>query len=172
MDKFIFFCLMVMIASLIGAGCSAQRQLSWENGYLVLNNERQQDPFRQEYTNILKLSLTNEDTSTDNIIVHLNNSKTTRSFVAELPMDLQFQKYGNSEYISYLDKKLKVDDKVAGYSPRKGDICYYEPWGNITFYTQDGNFTHGLIKIGQVQEGTDNIAKLATAKNIFVDLTQ
>lgn len=171
MDKFVFMCILLLIAVLIGAGSTARKELSWENGYLVYNNERQADPFFSDNPNILKFHLNDIDNPNANIIVKLNNNPTTRSFVRELPMNLSFQKYGEDEVISYLDTKLVGDNSSEGYAPERGDFCYYTPWGNVVFFTQDGSFVQGLIKIGEVQEGMQYLAQLDNSSNVSVDFT-
>lgn len=170
MDKIILICLSLSIVILIAAGCSAQRHLSWENGYLVLDNELQPDPFRSEDANILKIHLNTTDKNA-NIFIKLSNNPTTRSFVSELPMMLNFQKYGESEQISYLNTKLDINSTSQGITPHRGDLCYYAPWGNLALFRQDGTFSHGLIKIGEVQEGMEYIDILDTASSISVDLS-
>lgn len=173
MTKIICICLLLIIIILIGAGSTARRELSWENGYLVLNDERQIDPFRQEHINILKFHLNNLADTNANIIVRLTNNPTTRSFAAELPMNLQFQAYGDTQYIAYLDDKLKNDTTTAmeGLAPHRGDFCYYKPWGNIVFFNQDEQFIHGLVKLGEIQEGIQYLDQLDKATNISIDFT-
>ena len=86
-------------------------------------------------------------------------------------MQLTFQSYGNTEFISYLDNKLIKDRSSEGYAPLRGDFCYYSPWGNVVFFTQEAPFTHGLVKIGEVQEGQQFLTQLDNAQDITINLT-
>ncbi len=169
MDKFICLLLLLTAIILISAGCTAQKQLSWENGQLIVNDKPQLDPFYKEYTNTIKFHLNN--TNKDIVIKLMNNTPSARNFALQMPMNLKFQKYGDNEQISYLETKLTTDNSSQGFTPRRGDLCYYAPWGNIALFTKDGNFSHGLIKIGEVQEGMQYMDKMDKCSNISIDFT-
>lgn len=170
MDKFVCILILLIMVALIGAGSTARKSLSWENGYLVYNNEIQADPFNKEKLKILNFRLRKLEDTKDNIFVKLNDNSTTRSFISELPMNLTFQAYGDTEFISYLDSKLIKDISSEGYAPMRGDFCYYSPWGNVVFFTQDAPFIQGLVKIGEIQEGQQFLAQLDNAQDITVKL--
>lgn len=164
MDKFILICLSLFITVLIAAGCSAQRHLSWENGYLVVDGEIQPDPLRPEIPNLIRL-----DFDDKNIIVRLDNNKTARSMIAHLPDELAFQDYSDVGQMSILDGELAADE-LQGMTPQRGDVCYYKPWNSIILFDRDGQFTHGLTKIGTVQEGASYISDLA-GRSVYAEMT-
>jgi len=64
----------------------------------------------------------------------LNDSKTARDFVAQLPLTLTLTDYSKTEKISDLPKKLSTDGAPSGSDPSVGDIAYYAPWGNLAFF--------------------------------------
>lgn len=139
--------LALLIAALTAAGCSAQRSLSWENGYLVVDGEIQPDPLRPDMPYLIRLYFDDK-----NIIVRLDDNKTARSMAAHLPDELVFQEYSDIGRMSILDGELAADE-LQGMMPRRGDVCYYKPWNSVILFDKDGQFTHGLTKIGTVQEG-------------------
>ena len=55
----------------------------------------------------------------------LADNRTSRDFVALLPLTLTLEDYASTEKISYLPRKLSTADAPAGTDPAVGDITYY-----------------------------------------------
>ena len=86
----------------------------------------------------------------------LDDSPTTRDFIALLPLDLTLEDYAGMEKISYLPKKLSKDDSPAGCDPSVGDITYYAPWDNLAIFYNDFGYANGLIKLGKIYQKADD----------------
>lgn len=67
-----------------------------------------------------------------------------------LPLNLTFEDYAKTEKIAYLPEKLS-ESKVEGYEPKKGDITYYAPWGNLAIFYRDFGYSPGLVSLGQIE---------------------
>ena len=78
------------------------------------------------------------------------DSKTTRDFVALLPLTLTLEDYAGTEKISYLPKRLSTEDAPAGSDPSVGDITYYVPWGNLAIFYKDFGYSNGLVILGKI----------------------
>ena len=89
----------------------------------------------------------------------LENSQTISDFLQMLPLTLTLEDYHRTEKIAYLPNKLTVIDSPSGYDPKIGDLCYYAPWGNICFFYQDFGYSNGLIKLGTLESGIEELAK-------------
>jgi hypothetical protein len=80
----------------------------------------------------------------------LNDNKSARDLVAQLPLTLTLTDYSKTEKISDLPKKLSTEGAPAGYHPRVGDITYYAPWGNLAIFYKDGHYSDGLVALGKI----------------------
>ena len=79
-----------------------------------------------------------------------------------LPLELTFEDYNSIEKIAYLpkDKILSTEGKPDGYDPSAGDFCLYEPWGNLSLFYKDFGYSNGLICLGRLESGVENISLL------------
>jgi hypothetical protein len=97
------------------------------------------------------------------------DNPTTRSFVAMLPMTLEFSDYGGKEKVATPTGVLDYTD-AKGLNAREGDLFSYMPWGNIGFfYDAKGNtFLNALTKIGSTND-LDQI-KLLGGEAVTIDI--
>jgi hypothetical protein len=94
----------------------------------------------------------------------LDESATSRDFVALLPMTLTLKDYNRTEKISDLPKKLSTEGSPAGIDPDVGDIAYYAPWGNIAIFYRDFGYSDGLVKLGKLEGEVDALNNRETTK--------
>jgi hypothetical protein len=91
------------------------------------------------------------------------NTQSGKEFLSQLPASLKFEDYNSTEKISYLSKKLSAQGEPEGFTPKKGDISYYVPWGNLAIFYRDFRYSRSLIKIGELKD----IDKLANMQGDF-----
>lgn len=87
----------------------------------------------------------------------LDESAAANAFLAQLPMTVKLEDYGSTEKIAWLPTKLRRADSGASMTPRRGDIAYYAPWGNLAIFREDFRHSPGLVKIGRVVEGLKSL---------------
>ena len=87
----------------------------------------------------------------------LDESAAANAFLAQLPMTVKLEDYGSTEKIAWLPTKLRRADSGASMTPRRGDIAYYAPWGNLAIFREDFRQSSGLIKLGRVVEGLKSL---------------
>lgn len=87
----------------------------------------------------------------------LKDSAATRGFLAQLPLDLELKDYSGTEKIAYLPRKLDTSDAPDGIDPVVGDVTYYAPWGNLAIFYEDFGYSLGLIKLGTISSGLENL---------------
>lgn len=87
-----------------------------------------------------------------------------------LPLEVTFEDYNSVEKIAYLPEgqQLPSADELEGYDPSPGDLCLYVPWGNLSLFYQDFNYSNGLILLGRLEAEIEDIA--AQAENFTVTL--
>ena len=91
------------------------------------------------------------------------NTQSGKEFLSQLPASLKFEDYNSTEKISYLSKKLSAQGEPEGFTPKRGDISYYVPWGNLAIFYRDFRYSRSLIKIGELKD----IDKLANMQGDF-----
>ena len=91
------------------------------------------------------------------------NTRSGKEFLSQLPATLKFEDYNSTEKISYLQSKLSGQGEPEGFTPKRGDISYYMPWGNLAIFYRDFRYSRSLIKIGTLND----IDKLATMRGSF-----
>lgn len=87
------------------------------------------------------------------VVGSLEESAAASAFAAQLPMTVKLEDYGSTEKIAWLPEKLRQADAGESMTPRRGDIAYYAPWGNLAIFREDFRHSPGLIKLGRVEEG-------------------
>lgn len=97
----------------------------------------------------MKLRIILED---ETITATLNDSQTSREFVALLPLTLKLKDYAGEEKISDLPGRLSTTGSPSGTAAKKGDITIYAPWGNLAIFYKPHGYANGLIKLGQLDE--------------------
>lgn len=128
-----------------------------DNSVNITKNKTDETEKNNNVDNILesKLRISFKDKE---IIVSLEKNKTTEDLLNQLPQTLTFEDFSNTEKISYLENKLTYDE--GGYKPKRGDLAYYAPWGNLSLFYKDFRHSNNLIKLGYVETGLEYIEKL------------
>ncbi|MDU9395176.1 cyclophilin-like fold protein [Pseudomonas sp. zfem003] len=104
----------------------------------------------QEPTMQIRLEL--DDTT---LTATLDDTPSTREFLAQLPMEQVLQDYAETEKISDLPRRLTTEGAPDGYTPRAGDLAYYAPWGNLAIFHRDFRFSRGLVRLGRLDGGVE-----------------
>lgn len=92
--------------------------------------------------------------------VRLYDNPVADELYDSLPLELTFEDYNNVEKIAYLseEQQLSADDELEGYDPAPGDLCLYAPWGNLSLFYQDFDYSDGLISLGRLDSGIEDIS--------------
>lgn len=80
----------------------------------------------------------------------LDNTPAARAFAEMLPLTLTLSDYAATEKVADLPARLPDDAAKAGHTPRRGDIAYYAPWGNLAIFHKDFRHSPGLILLGRL----------------------
>ena len=88
------------------------------------------------------------------------NTETSRDFIALLPLTLWMKDYSGTEKISDLPRKLSTKNAPSGCDPSVGDITYYSPWGNLAIFYKDFGYSKGLVKLGSIDGGIEQLGSI------------
>lgn len=117
-----------------------------------------------EYVQI-KLSFKDKE-----IIVKMFDSPSTTDFLKLLPIVLEFEDYNSTEKITYLPRKLSNDNVSTGMTPQVGDFAYYAPWGNLAIFYKGFSYSSGLVLLGQIEEGIENLELIENKEIVKIEV--
>lgn len=89
--------------------------------------------------------------------VTLRNEPSANDLYSRLPVTLTFKDFSGMEKIAYFDKRLDETGQKVGCHPLAGDLCVYQPWGNLSIFYVDFKNDRNLIPIGRLESGLDVI---------------
>lgn len=92
------------------------------------------------------------------VTIALADNAATQRLIAQLPAELEFKDFNNTEKITYLPNKISVEGAPRGHAPKAGDMCIYVPWGNICIFYHDYKYTGDLVYLGHVETGLDTLS--------------
>jgi hypothetical protein len=99
----------------------------------------------------------------------LLESATTGDFISLLPLTLTLRDYAGTEKVSDLPRRLSTADAPAGTDPDVGDITYYAPWGNLAIFYKDFGYSSGLVKLGSIHSGIEDLAAMSGDFTITIE---
>ncbi|MET8179813.1 cyclophilin-like fold protein [Streptomyces sp. NPDC005336] len=99
----------------------------------------------------------------------LNDSAAARDFFDQLPLELALRDFASSEKISDLPKKLSTDQAPEGTTATAGDLTYYAPWGNLAIFYHDAPYAPGLVSLGRLDSGLDDLARNSNPFTVRVE---
>jgi len=94
------------------------------------------------------------------VVARLYDNVSSRDLVAQLPLTLTLSDYAGTEKVAQLPKKLSTKGAPAGFDPSVGDVTYYAPWGNLAIFYKDFGYAKGLISLGVIESGLEDLAAL------------
>ncbi|MCX4189243.1 cyclophilin-like fold protein [Methylophaga sp. OBS3] len=106
-------------------------------------------------------------TGTSSLVASLDDSAASRDFIKLLPLTVTLDDFHQTEKIVVLPEALSTDGAASGYSPRKGDIAYYKPWGNLAIFYKDFGHSAGLIRLGHID---NNLQVLSQSGSLDVTI--
>lgn len=107
----------------------------------------------------------------------LYNTVAAKDFYTQLPLRLKLNNFRDAQWMFYPPKKIRITEKEAYHYGKKGELSYYEPWGDVFMLYKDfhaGDEMHRLgINLSGIEEikgmsGNAIIEKLATNLKISV----
>lgn len=102
----------------------------------------------------------------------LNGNDAAKDFASKLPLRLKFENFGSTERISYLPNSLNLGSAPRSCDPKKGDMTYYVPWGNLAVFVRDFRPANDLVPLGKlspealkaIQESGSNDVEISLVK--------
>ena len=93
-------------------------------------------------------------------VIVLENHPAVQDFLSMLPLTVMFEDYNDIEKIGYLPRKLHTEGSPASCDPSVGTFAYYVPWGNLSVFYHDFRHSDGLVPLGHIEQGVDDLAHM------------
>lgn len=91
-------------------------------------------------------------------VVLLDDHPASRRFVEMLPLTVTFEDFNGTEKIAYLPEKLDTRQSPTSCDPEEGSFTYYAPWGNLAVFYRDFRHSSGLVPLGRVESGMEQLS--------------
>jgi hypothetical protein len=139
--------LLVLLAGTLGLTCADSK---------VASSQPSTQATSAQQVKAVKIRMAIEGTA---VTATLDDNETARDFASLLPLTLTLKDYATTEKISDLPKKLSTRNAPPGYEPSAGDITYYAPWGNLALFHKDFDYSAGLVRLGSIDSGVEELRR-------------
>lgn len=103
--------------------------------------------------------------------ITLHETPAANALYEMLPLELTFEDYNGVEKIAYLREaqQLPIEGEPDGYDPSAGDLCLYAPWDNLSLFYQEFGYSSGLISLGRLETGVDDISAFSDGVTVTLE---
>lgn len=84
-----------------------------------------------------------------------------RELYEQLPLELDLTNFRDAQWMFYPPQELNVTDREAYHDGRKGELSYYEPWGDVFMLYEDFYAGDEMHHLGVCLTGIDEIASMS-----------
>ncbi|HJD97377.1 cyclophilin-like fold protein [Mailhella massiliensis] len=102
-------------------------------------------------------------------VVLLEDHPASRDFAAGLPLTVTFEDYNGTEKIAYLPERLDTEGSPSSCDPSEGSFTYYAPWGNLAVFYRDFRHSRGLVPLGRVESGMEDLSALKDGTTVLME---
>jgi hypothetical protein len=82
----------------------------------------------------MQITITSKDKSAS---FRLYDTDAAKELYEQLPLTLELSNFRNAQWMFYPPKKLHVKASEAYHEGKKGELSYYEPWGDVFMLYKD-----------------------------------
>lgn len=106
----------------------------------------------------MMIRITNGDSSAD---FALYDTDAADEFYSQLPLNLDTTNFGDAQWMFYPPEKLNVKPEEAYHDGKKGELAYYEPWGDVFMLYSDFQSGDEMYRLGVCTNGIENIENMS-----------
>lgn len=164
-----------MMFLLLVCGCSAQKETTPDKKESkkaevkeeVKEKNEEMKPEEKIESNRIRLKVGDQE-----IYATLLDNPTADSLKAMLPVTMTFEDFNNTEKIAYPKTPFTLEGTKKGAAPAEGDILVYAPWGNLSIFYHEYNYTDDLLAIGHIDEGLDILTSQTEDFKVTIELSE
>lgn len=94
-------------------------------------------------------------------LFQLYNTVAAKEFYEQLPLELDLTNFRDAQWMFYPPQRLKVSAREAYHNGKKGELSYYEPWGDVFMLYRDFYAGDEMHRLGVGISGIDGIAEMS-----------
>lgn len=91
----------------------------------------------------------------------LYDTTAAKDFYDQLPLTLELSNFRDAQWMFYPPDKLRVTAGEAYHDGKKGELSYYEPWGDVFMLYKDFYAGDEMHRLGVGLTGVDDIAGMS-----------
>lgn len=99
-------------------------------------------------------------------VFQLYDTIAAQEFYDQLPLELDLTNFRDAQWMFYPPRKLQVTDREAYHDGKKGELSYYEPWGDVFMLYKDFHAGDEMHRLGVGVAGIDDIARMSGRASI------
>lgn len=96
----------------------------------------------------------------------LYDTVAAREFYDQLPLKLDLTNFRDAQWMFYPPEKLSVTAQEAYHDGKKGELSYYEPWGDVFMLYKDFYAGDEMHRLGVHVTGIHEIAEMSGSARI------
>lgn len=94
-------------------------------------------------------------------VFQLYDTTAARELCAQLPMTLDTTNFRDAQWMFYPPEKLNVTQEEAYHDGKRGELSYYEPWGDVFILYEDFYAGDEMHRLGVCVEGIGYLAEMS-----------
>lgn len=91
----------------------------------------------------------------------LYDTTAAAEFYDQLPLTMELSNFRDAQWMFYPPERLNVTDEEAYHDGKKGELSYYEPWGDVFMLYEDFYAGDNMHRLGIGLTGIDDIAAMS-----------
>lgn len=121
-----------------------------------------EEPFQKEEHQLTLSDMQVKITSMGNTATfRLYDTVAAKEFYNQLPLKLDLTNFRDAQWMFYPPQKLNVAAHEAYHNGKKGELSYYEPWGDVFMLYKDFTAGDEMHRLGIHLTGIDEIAEMS-----------
>jgi hypothetical protein len=114
----------------------------------------------------LRIKITSGDKTA---VFQLYSTAAAKELYEQLPLKLDLSNFRDAQWMFYPLKKLRVTAQEAYHDGKKGELSYYEPWGDVFMLYKDFYAGDKMHRLGVCISGIDEIAGMSGSVKVEKD---
>lgn len=100
----------------------------------------------------------------------LYDTAAAHAFYQQLPLSLELSNFRDAQWMFYPPEKLPVRAKEAYHAGKKGELSYYQPWGDVFMLYHDFYAGDAMHRLGIPLTGSSEIGQMSGKATIEAKL--
>lgn len=151
--KYMFF--LAAVASVVLGACGASESTEEDAGAEQHETaERAAEENAELPLSDMIVRITSQDRTA---VFQLYDTKAAAELYEQLPLELELSNFSDAQWMFYPPEKLDVDADEVYRNGKKGELSYYEPWGDVFMLYEDFQSGDDMHRLGVCLDGIDNI---------------